>query len=165
MITVRPIAASDHEAWSALYAAYADFYQAVQTPAMRDTVWSWLHDEAHEVKGFIAVNDAGEAVGLAHYRPYSRPLSASVGGFLDDLFVTPGARGHEAGKQLIAAIVQEARKRNWTVIRWITAENNYRARSSYDKIAVRTPWVTYDIKLETTDQSEPKPDATIGSAS
>ena len=64
-----------------LYAGYADFYQVVQTAEMRDTVWSWLHDKTHEVKGFIAVNDAGNAVGLAHYRPFSRPLSATVAGF------------------------------------------------------------------------------------
>ena len=43
--------------------------------------------------------------------------------------------------------MQVGRERNWSVIRWITAEDNYRARSSYDKIATRTKWVTYDIKL------------------
>lgn len=147
MVTIRPITASDHAGWSALYAGYAEFYQVEQTQAMRDTVWGWLNDSAHEVKGFIAINEAGEAVGLAHYRPYSRPLSASVGGFLDDLFVSPAGRGQETSKQLIAAIVQAGRERGWTVIRWITADNNYRARSSYDKIATRTAWVTYDIKL------------------
>jgi GNAT superfamily N-acetyltransferase len=147
MITVRPISASDHEAWSALYAGYADFYQVVQTPDMRDTVWSWLMDGAHEVNGFIAVGDAGDALGLAHYRPFSRPLSASVGGFLDDLFVTPSARGHDVSKLLIAAVVEVAKERNWSVVRWLTAENNYRARSSYDKVATRTNWTVYDIKL------------------
>ena len=147
MITVRPIAASDHEAWSALYAEYADFYQVVQTPDMRDIVWSWLNDGDHEVSGFIAVNETGDTLGLAHYRPFSRPLSASVGGFLDDLFVTPSARGHDIGKLLIAAIVDVAKERSWSVVRWLTAENNYRARSSYDKIATQTKWTTYDIKL------------------
>lgn len=147
MITVRPIQPSDHAGWSALYAGYADFYQAVQTQEMRDTVWGWLNDSRHEVNGFIAINDAGEAVGLAHYRPFARPLSASVGGYLDDLFVSPAARGHETSKQLIAAVVQAGREKNWSVIRWITAENNYRARSSYDKIATKTVWATYDIKL------------------
>jgi GNAT superfamily N-acetyltransferase len=147
MITVRPISASDHEAWSALYAGYADFYQVVQTPDMRDTVWSWLMDGAHEVNGFIAVGDAGDALGLAHYRPFSRPLSASVGGFLDDLFVTPPARGHDVSKLLIAAVVEVAKERNWSVVRWLTAENNYRARSSYDKVATRTNWTVYDIRL------------------
>ena len=147
MISVRPISASDHEAWSVLYAGYADFYQAVQTPDMRDTVWSWLMDSAHEVNGFIAVSDTGESLGLAHYRPFSRPLSASVGGFLDDLFVSPSARGHDVGKLLIAAVVEVAKGRNWSVVRWLTAENNYRARSTYDKVATHTKWTVYDIKL------------------
>ena len=146
MIIVRPISASDHEAWLDLYAAYADYYQVVQTPDMRETVWRWLSDSDHEVCGFIAVNDAGDALGLAHYRPFSRPLSASVGGFLDDLFVMPAARGQEISKRLIAAIVSVAKEKNWSVVRWITAEDNYRARSSYDKIATQTKWVTYDIK-------------------
>jgi GNAT superfamily N-acetyltransferase len=70
-----------------------------------------------------------------------------VGGFLDDLFVTPSARGHDIGKLLIAAIVEVAKERNWSVLRWLTAENNYRARSSYDKIATQTKWTVYDIKL------------------
>ena len=39
MIIVRPVSPSDHEAWSALYAAYADFYQVVQTAEMRQVVW------------------------------------------------------------------------------------------------------------------------------
>ena len=64
---------------------------------------------------------------------------------LDDLFATPAARGHQASKQLIAAIVQVAKERNWSVIRWLTADNNYRARSSYHKIASPTKWITYNI--------------------
>jgi hypothetical protein len=33
------------------------------------------------------------------------------------------------------------------VIRWITADDNYRARAVYDRVATRTKWVTYDLKL------------------
>jgi len=86
-------------------------------------------------------------VGLAHYRPFSRPLSASIGGFIDDLFVTPSARGNEIGKRLIEAVAQIGREKSWSAIRWITAENNYRARNTYDKLATKTQWLTYDIKL------------------
>ncbi|WP_425480622.1 hypothetical protein [Arenimonas daejeonensis] len=39
------------------------------------------------------------------------------------------------------------RERKWSVIRWLTAEDNYRARSSYDKISTRTNFLTYDLKL------------------
>ena len=146
MTTVRPILLSDYDSWSLLYASYAEFYQVKQTKEMRDKVWGWLHDAGHEVKGLLAETQDG-VVGLAHYRPFYRPLSVSVGGYLDDLFVEPSARGGEVGQLLINAVAKIGEEKNWSVIRWITAENNYRARNSYDKLASQTKWVTYDIKL------------------
>lgn len=147
MITVRCLMQSDFSSWNALYVAYAEFYEVEQTQAMRDEVWSWLHDAQHEVNGLIAINDQGEAVGLAHYRAFARPLAASVGGYLDDLFVTPSARGQQAGEKLIEALTAIGKEKGWSVMRWITADDNYRARSVYDKLATRTPWLTYDFKL------------------
>jgi GNAT superfamily N-acetyltransferase len=147
MLTIRPPQASDRQDWDSLYQGYAQFYQVTQTPEMRERVWSWLHDAAHESQCLMAFDAHGKAVGLAHFRAFARPLSASTGGFLDDLFVDPEARGSQAGTQLIAAIEAVGKERGWSVIRWITADNNYRARSAYDKIATRTAWITYDIKL------------------
>jgi GNAT superfamily N-acetyltransferase len=63
-------------------------------------------------------------VGLAHFRPFARPLSASAGGFLDDLFVAPEARGSGAAETLIRAVADADHKQGWTVIRWIMAEDN-----------------------------------------
>ncbi|MCC8363621.1 GNAT family N-acetyltransferase [Lysobacter sp. A6] len=147
MAVIRPIAAQDYEVWAVLFGGYAAFYQVQQSAQMRETVWSWLHDPAHELSGLIAFDAGGTAVGLAHYRPFARPLSATIGGWLDDLFVDPGARGEAIGKQLIAAVAAIGRERGWSVIRWLTAEDNYRARSSYDKIASKTKFLTYDLAL------------------
>jgi GNAT superfamily N-acetyltransferase len=147
MLTIRPPQAADRAAWDTLYQGYAAFYQVVQTAEMRDRVWVWLHDSAHECQCLMAFDAAGKAIGLAHFRAFARPLSASTGVFLDDLFVDPEARGSQAGTQLIAAIKAIAEKNQWSVVRWITADNNYRARSAYDKIATRTAWITYDIKV------------------
>jgi GNAT superfamily N-acetyltransferase len=145
-VQIRAVRASDKAEWAALYAGYAAFYKVEQTEAMRETVWGWLMDSAHGTEGLVAEID-GALVGLAHFRPYARPLSASVGGFLDDLFVGPAARGSGAAEALITALGDLGRARGWTVIRWITAEDNYRARGLYDRLADRTKWVTYDIKL------------------
>lgn len=50
----------------------------------------------------------------------------------------------------LAALLNELRRlgeeRGWSVIRWITADDNYRARSKYDRYATRTPWITYDMQ-------------------
>lgn len=147
MLTMRPPIQADRDAWDVLYQGYADFYTVTQTSAMRDTVWSWLMDEATAVYGRLAVDDSGAVLGLAHYRPFARPLSATTGGFLDDLFVAPQARGNDVAAQLIAAVKEDAASRGWSVLRWITAEDNYRARTVYDRIAEKTRWTTYDIRL------------------
>jgi len=138
-VTVRAVEAGDHADWARLYAAFAEFYNVAQTGAMRATVWGWIHDPACEVEGLVATGEAGRVIGIAHFRPYRRPLSASV--------VDPDARGSGAAQALIAGVEAVGRARGWSVIRWITAADNARARAVYDRLAVATPWVTYDIKL------------------
>jgi GNAT superfamily N-acetyltransferase len=145
MVVVRRVAQADRAGWDRLYAGYAEFYGVEQTPAMRDRAWAWIHDPAHEVEGLVAERD-GDLVGLAHFRAFARPLSATVGGFLDDLFVAPEARGTGAAEALIRAVAEQGRERGWSVIRWITAGDNVRARRLYDRLATATPWVTYDLK-------------------
>ena len=139
---------AEHRAdWESLYTAYAEFYRSPQTAEMRERVWGWLHDSAHEVDGLVAVGVDGRAVGLAHFRPFARPLAASTGGFLDDLFVAPECRGQGIAEALIEAVAAEGRRRGWVVLRWITHEENARARALYDRVAEETQWVTYQISL------------------
>lgn len=145
-VTIRKPMAADRARWEELYAGYADFYRVVQTAPMRARVWDWINDPTSEVEAFVAETPSG-LVGLAHFRQFARPLAAATGGFLDDLFVDPAARGSGAARALIEAVSDEGRTRGWTVIRWITADHNYRARGLYDQLAQRTGWVTYDIKL------------------
>lgn len=145
-IRIVPLAARHRADWERLYAGYAEFYRVTQTPEMRATVWGWIMDPSHEVKALIAEDASGRAMGLAHYRPYARPLSASTGCFLDDLFVAPETRGQRVGEALIEALGALARERGWSVVRWITADDNYRARTAYDRVATRTMWITYDRK-------------------
>ena len=121
---------------------------------MRATVWAWLLDPVHEVEGLVALGPGGGAIGLAHFRPFARPLAASTGGFLDDLFVTPEARGSGAAQALIGAVAGIGRERGWTVLRWITADDNYRGRAVYDRVAEKTRWLTYEIKLALNRQHE-----------
>ncbi len=144
---IVPVGQQHRADWDRLYAGYAEFYRVTQTGEMRDRVWFWLHDPAHGIEGLIAEDADGHAVGLAHYRAFDRPLSATTGGYLDDLFVDPRMRGKRTADALIEALAEEGRRRGWSVIRWITAENNAPARSVYDRVAKLTPWRTYDIPL------------------
>ena len=146
-VTIRPITAEDREGWDRLYAGYAAFYRVEQSAEMRDRVFGWLMDETHEVEGLVAEDAEGELIGLTHFRPFASPLRGATNGFLDDLFVDPPARGSGAAHALIEAVEAVARARGWLTVRWITADDNYRARGLYDKLATRTMWVTYDLKV------------------
>lgn len=145
--TVGPPAPDDRGIWRELYRGYADFYREAVTDARLDLVWSWITDPNHDVKALLVRDPNGTAVGLAHYRPYFRPLAGAVAGHLDDLFVTPAARGTGAVDALLEALRAIARQRGWSKIRWITADDNHRARSKYDQVAERTMWVTYDMQV------------------
>ena len=145
-VTVRPVTSADQAAWDPLYQGYAQFYGVDQTQDMRDRVWGWITDPAHDVNCFVAEQD-GALIGLTHFRPFFSPLSANVKGFLDDLFVDPATRGSGAAQALIDAVSAHGREKGWAVIRWITADDNYRARGVYDRVATRTGWITYDIAL------------------
>ena len=145
-VEIRPVTADDRAAWKGLYRGYAEFYRVEQTEDMRDRVWGWLMDAGHEVQGIVAVRD-GTLVGLAHYRPFARPLAASTGLFLDDLFVAPAARGSGAADALMARLAGIARAEGHSVVRWITQDENARARAVYDRVATPIPFVTYDMTV------------------
>ncbi|MCW2529498.1 MAG: putative acetyltransferase, partial [Pseudonocardiales bacterium] len=85
---VTDVKVDDRATWDQLYRGYGEFYEVEMTATSLDLVWSWLHDDNHEVRGLVvrAAHDTAP-VGLAHYRPFARPLHSSIGCFLDDLFV------------------------------------------------------------------------------
>ena len=144
-VRVVPAAPRHRAGWGRLFAGYAAFYGVAQTEAMRETVWGWILDPAEEVTALLAEAPDGEPVGLAHYRAFARPLRASRGLFLDDLFVDPAWRGQGVAQALLAALAERAAAEGCDVVRWITAEDNARARAVYDHVAQATRWVTYDM--------------------
>jgi GNAT superfamily N-acetyltransferase len=146
-ITIAPPRLADKQDWRRLYEGYATFYKMPMSDEIADRVWSWLHDKDHVLEALVARDGAGRLLGLAHFRPMPRPLTGTTAGFLDDLFVDPAARGKNVGARLIKAMAEEAKRRGWTLIRWLTADDNYRARGRYDKLAKRTMWITYQMDL------------------
>jgi ribosomal protein S18 acetylase RimI-like enzyme len=134
--------------WQQLYRGYADFYQVPMDDHILDTVWSWIHDETREFFALVARDGSGKLRGLMHYRAMPSPLRGRTVGFLDDLFVAPEARGKGVVQALFRELEASARTRDWPLIRWITAEDNARARAVYDQLSEQTHWVTYQMNLD-----------------
>ena len=137
----------DRAHWETLYYAYAEFYQVPMNEQILDKVWSWIMDANQSFYCLLAKDEDGLCVGLMHYRAMPSPLRGAMVGFLDDLFVMPKARGAGVVEALYAALNHEAKIHGWPIVRWITADNNFRARSVYDKLAQKTHWVTYQMPI------------------
>ena len=147
-ISVNPVTNDDREQWEALYHGYAEFYQVPMNDEILDTVWGWIHDDNNPFFGLVAKDENGKAVGLMHCRQMTSPLRGALVGFLDDLFVSPDARGQGVVEALYEALNDVGKEQGWPFIRWITAENNYRGRAVYDKLSDKTHWVTYQMTVE-----------------
>jgi len=143
-IQVVPLEPGHRSRWNVLFQGYADFYGRPSDDAHKDVVWGWLMDPAHELEGYVALA-GGVPVGLAHVRRMPSPLRGCDVGFLDDLFVDPAARGERVGEALLRFVADLARQRGWPVVRWITADDNYRARILYDRLARKTSWNLYEM--------------------
>jgi len=147
LVQVSPMQDADREQWEALYRGYAEFYQVPMNTEILDTVWCWIQDESNPFFGLIAKDESGNALGLMHCRQMPSPLRGAMVGFLDDLFVSPASRGLGVVDALYDALNELGQQQGWPFIRWITADNNYRGRAVYDRLADKTHWVTYQKQV------------------
>ena len=145
---VAKLVQADRADWEVLYHGYAEFYQVSMNDDILETVWSWIHDAGNPFFGLIAKDETGRALGIMHCRQMPSPLRGTLVGFLDDLFVSPDARGQGVVEALYEALNDVGKEQGWPFVRWITAENNYRGRAVYDKLSDKTHWVTYQMTVE-----------------
>lgn len=145
-IEIIPVNAGHARAWRELYKAYMIFYKVPIEERILENMWSWLMDPSHEEQGLVVVED-GAPVGLAHFRRMPNPLFGGHSCFLDDLFVSPAARGGRIGEALINRVAEIAKQNGWPLLEWITAQDNYRARTLYDRLAKQGPWIQYEMDL------------------
>ena len=142
---IRTIQLKDKERWKKLYIGYADFYKVEMNEKILETVWEWLNDTNHELKG-IGYEADGKIVGLAHYRKLLRPLQGKYIGYLDDIFVDAEYRGQKIGEKLLNKIKEISKANDWNLVRWQTDEDNLTAKKLYDKVATKTKKNVYELK-------------------
>tara|TARA_B100000965_G_C18955688_1_gene483304 strand:+ start:51 stop:488 length:438 start_codon:yes stop_codon:yes gene_type:complete len=142
---IRNLEQKDRETWGKLYNSYADFYKVPMNKNILDTLWNWIQDEKHVVKG-ICFELENKIVGIAHYRTMPRPIKGQYIGFLDDLYVKQEFRRQKIAQKLIDHLKLLSKDNNWIGIRWITHSSNENAKKLYDKIAFNTGFELYELK-------------------
>ena len=136
-----------YEVWIELYHKYAEYYQVDIPKDNFDLTWKWLTTENYPFWGILADVDS-KIVGFAHFRSLPSPLDSCEVGFLDDLFILQEYRGKKIGYSLIEKVHQIGKSKNWPYINWITKDDNYTARTLYDKISTKTDWNFYELTVK-----------------
>ncbi len=141
---IREIRLDDKKQWETLYRGYADFYKVEMNDKILNTVWEWIHDDNQDVCGLVYEQD-NKIIGIAHYRKMPSPLRGKYIGFLDDLFVEPNHRKKGVGEKIIKEIKAISKRNNWNLVRWITRDDNIKAKSLYAKLSKKTNWEVFEL--------------------
>lgn len=147
MVTVKAISSSDRGAWDALWSGYLTFYEAQVSDEISQFTFDRIISLDGPIRGALAFNDHGEAVGLVHWLTHPATWSKASYCYLEDLFVAPGSRGAGAGKALIEHVESWARDNGCAKVYWLTAKDNDTAQRLYDRIATNTGFIHYQIPL------------------
>jgi GNAT superfamily N-acetyltransferase len=143
-IEVRAASAGDETAWRELWEGYCAFYETDVPADVTAATWRRLLDPDEPLEGLVAEQD-GEIVGFVNCVLHATTWGVAETCYLEDLFVSPAARGSGGGRALIEAVVERARSNGWNKVYWHTRADNERARALYDSFTQADDFVRYVV--------------------
>jgi GNAT superfamily N-acetyltransferase len=146
-LEVRPARPDDERAWRALWDGYCEFYETEVPSEVTAATWRRLLEPAEPIEALV-VEHGGEVAGFVNYVLHPSTWGTAETCYLEDLFVSPAARGSGAGRALIEAVLERARSHGWDKVYWHTRQDNSRARALYDSFAQADDFVRYTVPAE-----------------
>jgi GNAT superfamily N-acetyltransferase len=140
--TIRPVRADERADWEPLWKGYQAFYKVVISDQTTGVTWARLHDPV-EPMGVLGAYLDDRLCGIVHYLFHRSCWTTGDYCYLQDLFVTEGARNLGLGRALILAVEERARAAGASRIYWLTHETNTDARALYDRLAERSGFIQY----------------------
>ncbi len=96
----------------------------------------------------LVTTEGDDLLAFAIFYDQPEAVFARRCGALDDLFVRPDRRGQGLARAMVAALCDLGRERHWSHLRWIVPEADRGAIALYERIAQRTDWRSYVIRLD-----------------
>ena len=144
-ISIRHIAAKDHDRWLDLWTGYNLFYEQAPDDAVTAYTWSRLMHDKSSIFGIVAESEEGVVIGIANCVMHDNTSTLKPVCYLQDLYVDPDARADGVGRQMIEWLLAEMKANDWARVYWATKENNYRARGMYDKFTPHSGFLRYVV--------------------
>ncbi len=140
---VRDLSVEDRAQWQSLWAGYLAFYESTLAPEVTDTTWARLLDPSEPMFCLVAEGDDGALLGIVHCVLHRGTWAIGDFCYLEDLFVSPDARGLGIGRALIEAVYGRADALGCARVYWLTHESNSTARKLYDQVAKNRGFIQY----------------------
>ena len=145
MTKIRAVSAADRSAWQPLWDDYLVFYESELPADTTDSVFARIAADT-DLHGAIAWGEEGEALGLVHWLFHPSTWSTSAYCYLEDLYVSPAARGLGVGTALIEHVAAAANGAGASKVYWLTHQTNAAAQHVYEKVAERTGFIHFEIR-------------------
>jgi ribosomal protein S18 acetylase RimI-like enzyme len=139
-IRTRLASIDDLAAVAPLFDSYRQFYQQDADPALA-TSFIGTRLSMNESVILLAEDEAGKAVGFCQLYPTFCSVAAARIYVLYDLFVAPSARQLGAGRALMLAAEEHARKNGVARMDLSTAKTNLPAQALYESLG----WVRDEV--------------------
>ena len=150
-LTIREAAASDAATILRFVRELADYEKAIhEVEATEETVRASIFGEGSVTRALIAERD-GAPIGMAVWFLSYSTWQAKNGLYLEDLYVTPAARGTGAGKALLRRLAQIALESGCGRFEWSVLDWNEPSIRVYDAIGAepQKEWIRYRMAGET----------------
>ena len=145
---VRPAVEHDIPDLMPLMRGYCDFYEANPSDAGLAEMARALIATGDEEGMLLVAENEGAVIGFAAVGWKWSSLRGARIAVLEDLFVSPDARGMGAADALIEECASRARANGAPVMTWLTALDNHRAQAVYNRAgATADPFLEYELEL------------------
>lgn len=143
---IRNAKPSDQAEWRDLWAGFLAYYKVDLDTQVTDFTWKRLMAPRGHMRCRLA-EDQGQLLGFAIYQHHPSTWVMGDDCYLEDLFVTPSARGQGVGRALIGDLIHIARAKGWKRLYWNTEITNAQARRLYDSITPDDGHIRYRMTL------------------
>ena len=135
-VSIREATTADADLVAPLFDAYRQFYrQPSDLPRARRFLYDRLSQRQSVV--LVAESAPGEALGFIQLYPCFSSIRVAPTFILNDLFVTPPARGSGVGRSLMEAAARMARATGAVGLELATAKTNAAAQRLYESLGWR----------------------------
>jgi GNAT superfamily N-acetyltransferase len=146
-LTLRSLTESDKSHWLELWNGYLTFYEQALSDEQTELSWQRLLHSEDGLHAIVAELD-GKLVGLAHHFWTPSTWQPNKDLYLEDLFVSPAARGAGVGRALIEALIDICLKAGGSKVHWQTHHSNKTAIALYEKLGKQSEFIVFEAKVD-----------------